>query len=223
MDGQNRNLHYQDVIYQNIPDPSLRNGSFPQESSGMTAETIDGSTKDIISTPSMDQSMLDIDDSSLAEFLRDIIMPTSPTDFGVPGASSMEFISQNYYTGRDVFNFGMESSLDFNDLDFGWINSQNTRPPTWNYFNMTSDHDQERLSRGQQTPDVCSGKLFGSHLILCPRFSYIMAFHLYLYTMNPKRKVCRLPSWDILLVCCRPQINGTFSLCCPPVSGTLVN
>ena len=95
--------------------------------------------------------MLDMDDSSLAEFLRDVMMPASPNS--LVGPNALEFIPQAYE--RDVFNFGMESSLDFNDLDIGWMNSQNSRTPMWNY--NVPPEQEDRLDRGQETPDVRSG------------------------------------------------------------------
>jgi hypothetical protein len=68
----------------------------------------------------------------------------------------MEFIQQNYYVGRDVFQFGMDSSMDFNDMDFGWMNSQNTRQTTWNY-GAVPELERPRPVRDIRVPDVSTG------------------------------------------------------------------
>ena len=57
---------------------------------------------------------MDFDDSSLADFLKDI-MHTSP------GAVSRPFFADptSTYTPRDVLNFGIDTTFDFSDVDFG--------------------------------------------------------------------------------------------------------
>ena len=57
---------------------------------------------------------MDFDDSSLADFLKDI-MHTSP------GAVSRPFFADpaSTYTPRDVLNFGIDNTFDFSDIDFG--------------------------------------------------------------------------------------------------------
>jgi hypothetical protein len=99
--------------------------------------------------------MLDINDSSLADFLSNVMMPTSPDSLAAAAPHSLDFIHQNYYTGRDVFNFGMESSLEFNEIDFGWITSQNARQPAWNY-GAAPEPERALPLRETRTPDVAS-------------------------------------------------------------------
>jgi hypothetical protein len=158
MDAQNRNIQFHDVQYQGMEIQGVPVSSFPQpqDARGMQNSAIDATP-----APIMDETMLDFDDSSLAEFLKDVMMPASPTNtFAAP--NSLEFVPQ-HYPGRDVFNFGFESSLDFTDMDFGWISSQNSRQPAhWNYNQPPPDHDHERLNRGQETPDVSSGITAGA-------------------------------------------------------------
>lgn len=97
-----------------------------------------------------------MDESSLAGFLRDVIMPVSPSVLAEQ--QDMDLLPQNC-SGRDVFNFGMESSLDMNEMDFGWINSQNSlRQPTWN----PPTEGKQALHQVQQTPDVSSGICAGA-------------------------------------------------------------
>jgi hypothetical protein len=66
-----------------------------------------------------------------------------------------DFIPQSYPV-RDIFNFGIDANLDFNDLDFGWINSQNS----WNF--TTLPENDQALDRGQQTPNIHSGITAGA-------------------------------------------------------------
>jgi hypothetical protein len=104
-----------------------------------------------------DDAMLDIDDSSLADFLQDIMTRGSPNFPQDPG--SMDMISQTAGSW-DVFNFATESSLEFNDMDLGWISSQNHQTTMLNY-NVIPDLD-EPLDSGQQTPDVRSSINLGA-------------------------------------------------------------
>jgi hypothetical protein len=152
-DGQRRIIQFQDVAYQSIPQPNPSGSEFSQVSKGKAVES---NPVDCTSMHSMNNVMLDIDDSSLADFLRDVIMPTSPNSLAAAGSHSTDFIQQSYYSGRDVFNFGMESSLDFNDIDFGWISSQNARQPAWNY-GAIPEPERERPVRETRTPDVSTG------------------------------------------------------------------
>lgn len=85
----------------------------------------------------MNHSMIEIDDSSLADFLRDIMMPIPPISLAEPGPHSMDFLQQhNYYSGRDVFNFGMECMSGFQRSRF-WMNQlaeyTTTRMELWHH------------------------------------------------------------------------------------------
>jgi hypothetical protein len=92
--------------------------------------------------------MLDIDDSSLAEFLQDIMTRGSPNY--LKDNASVDLAPQD--SSWDVLNFGIDSSLDFNDMDLGWMTSHN-QTSMFNY-NMFTDYNDPPPDRGQQTPDV---------------------------------------------------------------------
>ncbi|KUJ14262.1 uncharacterized protein LY89DRAFT_649974 [Mollisia scopiformis] len=146
------NLRFQDqqeMSIQHTGDDASPNGSMPAQS--MLSLT-DGSN----TVPSSNDSIMDFDDSSLAEFLRDVMMPGSPNSLAETNAAG--FLPQNYYCGRDVFNFGMDSSLDFNDMDFSWIDSQQYRQPIWT--SVPAHIDDVRIA-GQETPDFSSGTTAG--------------------------------------------------------------
>jgi hypothetical protein len=154
MDGHRRIIQFQDASYQSMPQSTPSGSEFSQDSKG---KAIDSNPVDATSVHTMNNAMLDIDDSSLADFLRDVMMPTSPNSLVAAGTHSLDYIQQGYYSGRDVFNFGMESSLDFNDIDFGWmISSQNARQPAWNY-GAAPELERERPVRDTRTPDVSTG------------------------------------------------------------------
>jgi hypothetical protein len=106
---------------------------------------------------SMSGIISDIDESSLAEFLRDIMAKGSPMS---EDPISIEF-SQQTYSSWDVFNFGMESSLEFNDMDLGWINSQNNYAPIGNPH-VTFETNDSTVDKGQETPDVQSSISLGA-------------------------------------------------------------
>lgn len=95
-----------------------------------------------------EDTMIDIDDSSLAEFLQDIMTRGSPN---YPKDScTLNIPPQN--SSWDVLNFGIDSSLDFNDMDLGWITLYN-QTSIFNY-NILSDLHDPPLDQGQLTPDV---------------------------------------------------------------------
>lgn len=152
--GQNQMYQYPDPQQQSLPMQIPGTNTFSQNSRPMPtshpSEMMNDSVMSMPSAPLDDDSMLGMDDSSLAGFLRDIMMPASP--HSLADTTQMEFMPQAYES-RDVFNFGIDSSLEFNDLDFGWITSQNSRAPTFN-FNMLPDYSDPPLDHGQQTPDV---------------------------------------------------------------------
>lgn len=61
----------------------------------------------------------------------------------------------------DVFNPEVESSLDFNDIDHGWISSQNARQPVLNY-DTTPELERERLVRNSRRLALSSGITTGA-------------------------------------------------------------
>jgi hypothetical protein len=148
--GNFRFQDQQDISMQQSGDRASPHGSMPNQS--MLSLT-DGSNTVL----SSNDSILDLDNSSLAEFLRDVMMPGSPNSLAE--ASAAGFLPQNYYCGRDVFNFGMDSSLDFNDMDFSWIDAQQYRQPLW--ASIPGQMDEVRVA-GQDTPDFSSGTTAGA-------------------------------------------------------------
>jgi hypothetical protein len=92
--------------------------------------------------------ILDIDDSSLAEFFQDIMTRGSPNYSKEDTA--MDLVPQD--SSWDVLNFGIDSSLDFNDMDLGWITSHNETSIL--SYNFLPDYGDLQLDHGQQTPDV---------------------------------------------------------------------
>ena len=152
MDSHRRIIQYQDVSYQSILQPTPSGSEFSQDSKG---KAIESNPVDSTSVDSMNHAMLDINDSSLADFLSNVMMPTSPDSLAAAAPHSLDFIQQSYYTGRDVFNFGMESSLDFNEIDFGWITSHNARQPAWTY-GAAPEPERALPLRETRTPDVAS-------------------------------------------------------------------
>jgi hypothetical protein len=93
--------------------------------------------------------LMDFDDSSLADFLKDI-MHTSPDAvsrpyFADPAAS---------YTPRDVLNFGIDTTFDFSDIDFG-LPPLPPMPEAENQPYMPNLPVNEQLpGSGTRTPDV---------------------------------------------------------------------
>ncbi|TVY14421.1 hypothetical protein LARI1_G005836 [Lachnellula arida] len=132
--------------------------AFSQHTGMTPSDAMHDSHHEVSSTPLVDNALLGIDESSLAEFLRDVMMPITPDSLA--GQQGMDFLPQ-HYSGRDVFNFGMDSSLDMNDGDFGWINSQNClrqQQSAWNPH-LEVEHP---VDRGQRAPDVSSGMTAGA-------------------------------------------------------------
>ncbi len=111
-----------------------------------------------MSSVPMEADMLDMDDSSLAEFLREIIMPASPNSLTDP--SPLDFIPQAH-PSRDVLTFGMDSGWEFNELDFSWIDATSGRDSTFN-ANFLADQIELPLDQGQQTPDMRSSISLGA-------------------------------------------------------------
>jgi len=153
--SQNEGHQYLEPHHQPTPTQISRsNGFLPTPASISILDPADFPVDSGISTsslPSNDDTMLDIDDdSNLAEFLRDIMAHGSPntSENSVP----IDFNPQTY-SSWDVFNFGMESSLEFNDMDLGWISSQNNQASAMNR-SMVFDNIDPALDRGQKTPDV---------------------------------------------------------------------
>lgn len=129
-------------------------GNFPQEMTPIDSESSQMIDPNLNGSSVCNDPMLDLDDSSLAGFLRDVMMPPSPNSILTPTHMG-DFIPQPYPV-RDIFNFGIEANLDFNELDFGWISSQNS----WN-FNSLPENDQF-LDRGRETPNISNGITAGA-------------------------------------------------------------
>jgi hypothetical protein len=144
MDSHRRIIQAQEVSCQSIPQPTSLGSEFSQNSKDKAVES---NPTDCTSIYSINNEISDIDDSSLANFL-DVMAPTSPNSLTATGSHSMDF-----FIGRDVFKFGMESSLDFDENDCGWISSQNARQPVLNY-NTAPELERERLVRDNRTPDM---------------------------------------------------------------------
>jgi hypothetical protein len=71
MDGQRRIVQFQGVPYQSIPQPTLSGSEF-SKGKGVNFIPVEST-----SVHSMNNTMLDIDDSSLADYLSNGMMPTS--------------------------------------------------------------------------------------------------------------------------------------------------
>ena len=158
LDSHNKVFNYPDPQAQSLPTPGPSNVAFSQNTRMSQSGIMHNSPLEVSSTPLVDNALLGMDESSLAGFLRDVMMPVSPNSLA--GQHSMEFLPE-HYSGRDVFNFGMDSSLDMNEMDFGWIHSQNSlrqQQPAWN----PPPEIEHSLDRGQRTPDVSSGITAGA-------------------------------------------------------------
>jgi hypothetical protein len=141
--------NYQDDARQDpVAVPSQPSASFPQDTQP---------AKVLYQSPAMHEApsltgnspMLNMDESSLAGFLNNVMDVANP--------NMEDFMSQDH-TPRDIFNFGIDADLAFNDMDYGWITSQNSRAQMWNY-DFIPEPDSHR---GQQTPDVRSGITAGA-------------------------------------------------------------
>lgn len=139
-----------DISMQHPSDITSPHGSIPNHS--MPSLT-DGCN----TVPSSNDSILDFDDSSLAEFLREVMMPISPNSLVETNAPG--FLPQNYYCGRDVFDFGLDSSLDLNEMDFSWIDAQQYRQSPWTTI-PTPVADTRIANRDM--PDISSGTIAGA-------------------------------------------------------------
>lgn len=160
LESQSRIFHYQEE-HQNITLPAQTGDSFQQNLRPMRSQSSSAMHEPAMNGSSValdDNPMLDMDESSLAEFLNQVMMPASPNTLANPNTLN-DFMPQSY-PPRDIFNFGIDANLDFNDMDFGWINSQNSKAPMWNFNSLPEQ--VEPLDRGQQTPDVRSGITAGA-------------------------------------------------------------
>jgi hypothetical protein len=161
LESQSRIFHYQDEQHENAPMQAQTGDAFQQNLRPIRSQSSSGMHEPVLNGSSVvldDNPMLDMDESSLAEFLNQVMMPASPNALANPNPMG-DFMPQSY-PPRDIFNFGIDANLDFNDMDFGWISSQNSKAPVWN-FNALPDQ-VEPLDRGQQTPDVRSGITAGA-------------------------------------------------------------
>lgn len=90
-------------------------------------------------------------DTSLGDFLTDIMMPISPAGLATSNAS----LGASTET-RDVLNFGVETSFDLNDIDFGLLNSYTTLPPQG--YQQVNDESYPP-SRGEEAQAVAVNNL----------------------------------------------------------------
>jgi hypothetical protein len=130
------------------------NGNFLQEMTPIGSESSQMIDPNLNGSSVCNDPMLDLDDSSLAGFLRGVMMPPSPNSIMTPTHMG-DFIPQPYPV-RDIFNFGIDANLDFNELDFGGISSQNS----WNF--TTLPENDQFLDRGQETPNIRNGIIAGA-------------------------------------------------------------
>lgn len=111
-----------------------------------------------ISSPRQDgSSIMGLDDLSLSEFLRDIMIPGNTTHFQEPPISTVP----QPYASRDVFDFGIDTSLDFNDVDIDWITNLNSQAPL-SSFHLPHDYRDQPLHPGQQTPNMSNSFNLGA-------------------------------------------------------------
>jgi hypothetical protein len=106
--------------------------SAPSSSSGFKESNSNGSP--------IEDCIMENDRISLADFLREIIMPTSQEDYTPHNAVEISISS----IGRDAFNFGIDTSMEFTDIDLGWLESQNFRhyppvssPVSWEFSGIS--------------------------------------------------------------------------------------
>ena len=92
---------------------------------------------------------MDFDDSSLAEFLKDI-MHTSP------GATPRPFFADpaSTYTPRDVLNFGIDTTFDFSDIDFGLPPLPTIPEAEKPLYVANISVNEQAPGSGTRTPDV---------------------------------------------------------------------
>ena len=92
--------------------------------------------------------MLNFDESSLADFLKDI-MQTSP------GAGPRGYLgdpSSQVYTPRDVLNFAIDPVFDLSDIDFGLPMPTFDKPPQVSTF--SGERGDMPFDGGTRTPDM---------------------------------------------------------------------
>src|SRR5277367_5833174 len=88
--------------------------------------------------------MMGIDDSSFADFLKDIMMPSSDNE-----PISAQFASQDDYT-RDFLDIGVDFSFDLPEVDFGIPGPPAERPS----YLLTAGPDAHQNGSGTRTPDM---------------------------------------------------------------------
>lgn len=100
----------------------------------------------------VEDCVLEDDDISLADFLREIIMPSSHGVFSTQNNTGVTLST----LGRDAFGFGIDSSIEFDEIDFGWIEAQNFRQvPTVAWESSIASEQQP--ARVKATPDISRG------------------------------------------------------------------
>jgi hypothetical protein len=93
--------------------------------------------------------LAEFDDSSLADFLKEI-MHTSPDAVARPLFAD----ATSTYTSRDVLNFGINTTFDFSDIDFGLLPlpplPEAERPP----YTANNVANEQAPGSGTRTPEL---------------------------------------------------------------------
>lgn len=71
-----------------------------------------------------------------------------------------------------VLIFGIDNSLDFDDIDFNWVNALNMQTPN---INPAYGDGGQALTRGQQTPDISNGMNLGAETFLNSLWQWVPA------------------------------------------------
>lgn len=100
----------------------------------------------------VEDCVLENDDISLADFLREIIIPSSQGAFATQNSTGMALNALE----RDGFGFGIDSSIGFDEIDFGWIEAQNFRQVPGAAWESSATSEQE-FPRGKATPEISRG------------------------------------------------------------------
>jgi hypothetical protein len=151
-----------DVITQMASNQPFSNLNLQQGQSMLQYTDLNGDPT-IVRPPALtehpdNQSTMEFDDPSLAEFLLDIMMPDSSQPLVHDSAVDCE---SQYYSSRDVFDFGLDTSLDFTDIDLDWITTYDSQA-TFSNSNSYYINQSQPLTRGQQTPDIRNGFSLGA-------------------------------------------------------------
>ena len=121
LESQSRIFQYQNEQHQNMAMPAQPSDSFPQDLRPMRSQSSDAMHDPAINGSSVvldDGPMLDMDESSLADFLNGVM--ANPNTMG-------DFMPQAY-PPRDIFSFGSKSKV-YVSPTHSWTSLRNpTRP-----------------------------------------------------------------------------------------------